>query len=79
VNFEVKYPESESAKPDALHSAGFESISKCRLVGRFEESFCSEANFPRHYRGDRAVRELRGPFFLTYISLHKTANILVRK
>jgi hypothetical protein len=52
VNFEVKYTESEFgfAKPDALHRQKFENIYECRLVGRFEESFCSEAKFLRHYQ-----------------------------
>jgi hypothetical protein len=60
VNFEIKYTESEfgSAKADEAHIEKFERTYRSRLPGRFEESFCCEAQFLKHYQIARNIWHL---------------------
>jgi len=81
VNFEIKYTESEfgSAKADEAHIEKFERTYRSRLPGRFEESFCCEAQFLRHYQIARNIWHLNEAAGDIAVFLFPKANTRLRQ
>jgi len=81
VNFEIKYTESGfgSAKADSEHSGKFKKVYESRLIGRFTESFCCEAEFLKHYQIARNVWHLNEAAGDIAVFLFPKANTCLRQ